>query len=447
MEELDPILDDLRGEGFELPRTAAAYLDDWVKAGFLVRRSPHGTREELYELSTDCLTAIDFVRNLAAPRRSVSKSRLATVTEAVAALAMATDPDDATVLRQLEEEKAKLERHIERVRERGVDVISNPEALERAEEILALVADVPADFARVRSEVEHIDQSLRERILSEDQAAAEVLANVFRGVDLIQDSEAGKAFSGFYELLFDREQSARFDAYLQRILSRDFVEELTEAQRDRLQWLVRDLESDSDEVHASMLGLSRSLRRFVQSREAEAEQALSRALTETRRLAVEVGRTVNPSRSIGMEIELTSHPVTSVGSWRLHDPEEYRIETEMAACDAEVVDLAALVARVRASEIDYEELKHNVNDTLEVLAEPSVGEVLELHQATQGLASVVGLLKLALLYGCRGEGTEDLRWKSAGGTARRARVDVYRFTGPFVVSGSRISERISARKD
>ena len=109
---------------------------------------------------------------------------------------------------------------------------------------------------------EELDQNLREQILVDELSAAEVLDNVFRGVDVIQDSDEGKSFNGFYELLFDREQSTRLESTLESILSRPFVEDLSTDQRAELRWLLRNLEEHSDEVHNSMTSLARSLRRF-----------------------------------------------------------------------------------------------------------------------------------------------------------------------------------------
>ena len=145
VEELNPLLVELREEGFDLPRNAVGYISDWVKAGFLIRRSPQGMQEEFYELSTDAITALDYISVLLKPRKSATRSRLSTVAERLTSLAIDTDPDESHVLARLEEEKKQIERRIALVQERGVDVISEDEALEQVENILSLVADIPSD--------------------------------------------------------------------------------------------------------------------------------------------------------------------------------------------------------------------------------------------------------------------------------------------------------------
>ncbi len=429
----DPLLTEIREQtGLELPRSATAYVNDWVKAGFLVRRSPQGSREEFYELSTDALGALEYVRQMSSPQRSVTRSRLSTLTSRLADLAVETDPDEAMVLRRLEEEKSRLEARINRVREQGAEAITDAEAMERTREVLSLVADLPTDFARVRTEIEKLDRALRESILEERVSAGEVLDNVFRGVDLISDSEAGKAFNGFYELLVDREQSTRLDATLEAILSRGFIDALSVDERTQLRGLVQTLEFSSDDVHDSMTGLSRSLRRFVQSREAESQQALASAINYAQQIALKAGQTVtDPGRSVGVELELTTRQPRSVSTWGLHDPADYRITGDMAVHEPAEIDLAAMRERIRESEIDWAELHESVNYALSRQAVPSISEVLGHRPATQGLASVVGLIKLAHRFGRRSEGTEYLHWSTTDGRHLRARYTCHRFHDPL----------------
>lgn len=437
LEMLEPLLDDLRLEGFELLQAAPGYLNDWVKAGYLVRRSPHGTRDEIYELSTAAITALTYLDQIRNPRRSVTRSRLSTITERISQLAIDSDPDEAVVIERLEREAAAITERIGRIRERGVDIISDTEAVERVADILDLVADVPGDFARVRSDIEALDRDLRERILLDDLSAGDVLDNVFRGVDLISDSESGRAFNGFYQLLFDRQRSSLFDAALDTILDRSFMSQLSLEQRSELRWLVKNLENSSDDVHQSMTGLSRSLRRFVQSREAESQQALARSINEAQQLALQVGKLLNPSRSIGVDMELTSRSPASVSTWHLHNPADYRITEELRTSPPVEIDLVELERRFRASEIDLDELRRNVNATLEVVVRPSIGDVLHHRPATQGLASVVGLLKLALQDGKRADGTEVVVWPADPGRLQ-ARLARHIFTRPFDVSPPRV---------
>nr|BFF17950.1 hypothetical protein GCM10025730_14710 [Promicromonospora thailandica] len=81
----------------------------------------------------------------------------------------------------------------------------------------------------------------------------------------------------------------------------------------------------------------------------------------------------------------------------------------------------------RDSEIDVDELRGHVNDVVDGAGRATVASVLAAHPATQGAASVVGLLTLAEEHGTTTGGTEDVSWRSSRGVARRAVLPQHQF--------------------
>ena len=428
IDELDPLLGEMREAGFELPRSTAEYVNEWVRAGYLNRHSPRGSVDEFYQLSAAAHRAMNYLSQVREPSRFATRSRLSTVIEQLENLASDTDGDEARVLAGIDDQIEALERRKEIIRERGVDVISEEQARERAENILQLAAEIPGDFARVLAETEQLDQELREQILLKEISARDVLENIFRGVDLIQNSEAGRSFRGFYELLFDRETSALLQTTMDVILERPFVAGLTPDQRSQLRWLIRNLEDQSGDVYIAINGLSRSLRRFVQSRDAESQQALATAIAGAQAKARKLSRSLDWELPVDVDIELTSREFSSVGVWVLDDPTDYRIEGGMEVAPQRETDLLELFQRVRESEIDWGDLEASLKLVLLDYPRASIAEIFELRPPTQGLASVVGMLKLALQYAERGEGTEEVMWTTSYGNRKVARLPRYEFT-------------------
>lgn len=427
---VDPLLVDIReSTGLELPKSAVAYMGDWVKAGYLVRRSPQGETEEFYELSSDAHVALDYIAEVVEPQRVVTGSRLGTVYTGLSDLAADTDPDEQAAITRLEAQRDQLQERIDTIRERGISVVDDDRAVEKAREVLSLARVLPTDFARMRTDVEKVDSSLRESIVESTLNAGEVLDNVFRGVDLIQESEAGRAFRGFYEVFLNNERSARIDAVIDSIMERPFTQKLSVEERDELRSLMRILDESSGQVHDSMTGLSRSLRRFVQSREAESQQALITSINEAGRIAMRVGKAgIASNTKIGVELELTTRQPQSIASWNLYDPSDYRIESDLVEAEAGTIDLEALQRRIRETEIDWQDLSGNINALVTRRGQATIADVLTEFPATQGLASVVGLIKLGARHGQRADGSELLRWTSATGKKRQARVNRCVFT-------------------
>ena len=212
-------------------------------------------------------------------------------------------------------------------------------------------------------------------------------------------------------------------------MERPFTQKLSVEERDELRSLMRILDESSGQVHDSMTGLSRSLRRFVQSREAESQQALITSINEAGRIAMRVGKEgIASNTKIGVELELTTRQPQSIASWNLYDPSDYRIESDLVEAEAGTIDLVALQRRIRETEIDWQELSGNINALVTRRGQATIADVLTEFPATQGLASVVGLIKLGARHGQRADGSELVRWTSATGKKRQARVNRCVFT-------------------
>lgn len=422
-ESVEADLTELRDTGqFDLPQTAVQYVRAWLSAGFLIRRTG-AAREELYALSEGALAAIRFVQELAAPRTTVTESRLSTIVDRVHRLAVDTDPDTTRRVAALREERAKIDAQIERLEAGYVDTIPADRAAEQAADALALAAELPEDFARLRTQLEDINRRLRAQLIEDPESRGTVLDDIFAGVDVLAQSEAGKSFSAFYSLVLDPERTAALEDDVDQLLARPFARSLRPDQRYSLRRLLPAMQDSSSEIHQVMTSLSRSLRRFVQSEElAEDRQVndlIRSALTEANAV---FGSGVQPYKRMRTSLNLTSVPITTLTGMALRNPADSASAEEVLTVEAPKADLAALQQQVREAEIDREELVASVNAVLGEHGASTIGEVLRHYPATQGAASVVGLLVLAEEQATRTEAgrTETVTWGPVNVTATDA---------------------------
>lgn len=427
-ERMDEDLVVLREHGFDLPRTARAYCAEWVSDGILVRRSVEGSRDETYELSEGAFVAIRFVAQLLEPRVAVTESRLTTILDRVHGLAVATDPDTGRRLAALHAQREQLDAEIAAVAAGHDDVLPGERAVEQARDILALAEELPADFARVRAEMERINRELRARLVEDVDSRGTVLDDVFRGVDHLAESDAGRSFHGFFSLILDAERVAAFEDDVVGLLEREFARALTPAQARWLRRLLPGLQDASGEIHDVMTAFSRSLRRFVQSNELAEHREVQRLLQAAQRAALALAGTVQPFARTGVELALSSVTVDSVTALSPYNPAERRTAADVASGPEVDVDWDALVRSARESEIDVRELRENVNHALARRGALTIAELLDEHPATQGVASVVGLLVLADAHATTLEGSETVAWTAPSGAARRGHVPRRLFT-------------------
>ena len=75
LEQVSDDLDELRDDGFTLPRNAQEYVGDWIANGYLVRRGSTAAREETVELARDAAEALRFVAAIDQPTSAVTSSQ------------------------------------------------------------------------------------------------------------------------------------------------------------------------------------------------------------------------------------------------------------------------------------------------------------------------------------------------------------------------------------
>jgi len=419
-------LDLLRDAGFDLPRSATEYLTEWVRQGILVRRAGEA-RDETVELSPAAQVAVRFAAGLASQRSAVTSSRLANVSDLLARLARETDPEQSTRLAALREQRDELDAEIAAVEEGRFTPLAQDAAREQLDEILRLASEIPGDFAKVSDDLERLNHGLRERIINQQGTRGDVLDEVFAGVDLIEESDAGRSFRAFHDLVLDAERATAFDAAVAGVLARPFTSSVAPSELAFLRRLLTTLQQESSQVRLVMTGFSRSLRRFVESRAYHEHRRLADALAAASSAALEAARAVRPYEATGYTLDASSIPLSSIGGWSLHNPADVRSAEPVVTRPSGELDLDALRRQVRESEIDFAELRRAVVEAVDRLGPVTVGQVLAAHPATQGLASVVGLLLLADTAGTRVPGEEELSWTTAAGTARTVRAGRYLF--------------------
>jgi len=398
-----------------------------VRAGFLLRRADTESREETLEPSEATFAALAFVAGLAGTTSSVTESRLTTLAGQLQDLARDSDPRSETRLAALRAERDALDREIEAVASGRFSVLDGTRAVERSREILALAGEIPGDFARVRTELDALNRELRARILDDDGDRGDTLGEVFRGVDLIGNSDAGRSFTGFYDMIIDPERSSRIDEWIETVLQRPFAQLLGSEQRRRFRALFTEMEVAGSEVHATMTSLSRSLRHFVQSRHYEEHRRLQRLLRSAQQQATRAAPLRKPYDVLDVELVRIGMSIDSVAALHLHNPADDLVAEPVATNRVGEVDLEDLRRIVRESEIDMDELVDDVAATLHERGTATIGDVLQDHPATQGLASAVGLLVLATEHGHPVDGSEDIEWTAPHGGRRVATIRRHRF--------------------
>ena len=421
-ERLARDIESLRDAGEDLPQTARAYVAEWLSEGWLTRRFPAGAAEEEYELSAETLTALRFLAGLLKPRTTATESRLSVVIQQLSRLADETNANPSQRLAALHAERERIDRVIAEVQSGAVKTLPSDRAMERAREIIALAQELASDFRSVRDEFERLNRGLRQSLMENEGSRGEVLEQLFAGVDLIGESDAGRTFHAFWRLLTDPEQAATLRESLDDVTSRPFARQLESQERKFLLGLTGALLDEGRGVHDVLQHFARSLKSFVQSREFLEHRRLHGLLKEATQAALDAKRIVRSNAPVGFELMQSSSRIRSVAQWALYDPAQRVGDSSMQVAEPSELDLEVVSDLVRQSEIDFRTLRQHVRCVLDRQSQATIAQVLDQFPAEQGLGSVVGYVALGAKHGEVAKGSEVVAWQGDDAMQRRARV-------------------------
>ncbi len=253
--EVGDALDQLRsaGVGDDLPTgTARDLCRQWADAGWLVRQVLDDD-VEVYRLSAHAVGALEVAGRAGGARARVSQSRVRTLLDAVERLAQDADPDAMVRVARLDSQITALQAELERVQRTGVvDQVDDEDLLEQAENVVHLMRELPADFARVAESIKAMQRDVVTALRQDERPTGDVLREYLqRGEHVMESTVEGRAFAGALRLIGDPQRLDDLAAHLDVVLRHRFARRLDAQQRGDLRDVVRRIEAGLEQVFAA----------------------------------------------------------------------------------------------------------------------------------------------------------------------------------------------------
>jgi outer membrane murein-binding lipoprotein Lpp len=250
--EVGTALEELRAAGYEegLPTANARDLcRQWADAGWLVRQVLDDD-VEVYRLSAHAVGALEVAGRAGGARARVSRSRVRTLLDAVERLAQDADPDVLVRMARLDAEIARLRAELVEIQRTGtVEEVDEEQLLEEAENVLHLVRELPADFARVAESIKAMQRDVVTALRQDERPTGEVLREYLeRGEHVMESTAEGRAFAGALRLIGDAQHLDELSGRLDVVLRHPFTRHLLPQQRGELRDVVRRIEQGLDQV-------------------------------------------------------------------------------------------------------------------------------------------------------------------------------------------------------
>lgn len=392
--ELESALDDeLYGLNQRLgeerfPRQASDYLDEWAapERGWLRKFYAAGSDEPRYSLTPAVEKAILWVGDLRQRDFIGTESRLNIIFELLREMVFGASDDPQLQLAELRRRRLELDGEILR-RERGDAVTLASSALrDRYQQFTRTARELLADFRELEENFRRLDRSLRERIAGWSGSKGGLLEEMVASRESLSDSDQGRSFQAFYDLLLSHQRQAELTDLLERLHEvPDFSGEDERMARVHFDWI-----DASERTQATVRLLSEQLRRFLDDR----------AWLENRRVfdllrgieAKSLRLRGLPLRDLAMDLDDTAVTVNLPLERPLHRPVAgVAVDSSQAAAGSDDFDSSALVEQLY---VDRDELVRQVRSALGPRQQVTLREVVDSNPLRHGLAELVAYLSL-----------------------------------------------------
>lgn len=371
------------------PKAPKAYLDDWTHADrqWLRKFYPEDGDQPHLELAPATERALRWVESLQQRRDFIgTASRLTSIFNLLRELVHGTEEDPRTQLSRLERERIELDRRIERVRAGQIEVLDDVEIRERYQQLADASRQLLGDFRGVKQNFRELDRRLRERIAKWDGGKGDLVAEFVGDRDAIADSDQGRSFRAFYDLLMSPGRQEELTELLQRVQQLAAVGEPDpRMRRIHHEWL-----DAAEDTQATVRSLSAQLRRFLDDQAWAENRRVVELLKKIEQHALDLRE--HHETAPGMEVDALAPEVVlpferPMYRLRIKAP----IDSDSVEPDGEDADTSALFARSR---VDRRLLAANVAAMLRTEQQVSLSAVVERYGLDLGVAELVAYLSL-----------------------------------------------------
>ncbi|MGB3699194.1 MAG: DUF3375 domain-containing protein [Gordonia sp. (in: high G+C Gram-positive bacteria)] len=243
------------------PRTPKAYLDEWAApdAGWLRKYYVAESDEPHYDATPAVERAVAWVRSLRDRDFVATESRLQTVFDLLRQIVYGTSTDPEVRLAELRRRRAEIDAEIDAAERGDFHVLDSTSRRDRYQQFSDLARALLADFREVEANFRTLDRQMRQRIATWRGTKGELLDEVVGSRNVISDSDQGRSFQAFYDLLLSADRLDELDQLVRHAQS------LADAAESdvRLTNIHHDWLDAGTRAQSTVRRLSEQLRRFL----------------------------------------------------------------------------------------------------------------------------------------------------------------------------------------
>jgi len=372
------------------PKSAKDYLEDFSNENYGYLRKYYDSDDEtLYELTPHTQKVLEFIESLEHREFVGSRSKFNIIFELLEELEFETGLDDAQRIERLEEQKRDIDRQIESIHSKSDMRFDNSRIKEHYMQIDEIVRKLKYDFTQIEYNFRDLNRAAMESIVRQDNSKGEVLCSIFDVDDTIRQSDQGKSFFAFWQILTESKQSDRLSELLENLYKIDTINEFD---RDKkLGNLKYTLLQSAQKISKVSSKLIEQLRRFLDDRVWAENRRILELSKDIQKRAIDIKHNMPPDRA---KIEIEGDRVKIEGLFEKHlykikKPTEFVHEIEQSDIE---IDMDTFYKQFY---VDEEILNRNISQILLLQPRCSMEDIASRYQITKGVSELVGYISIA----------------------------------------------------
>lgn len=372
------------------PESAQTYLDDWANAEFLRKYYPPDNDDPYFELTPSTEKVLEWIRDLEKREFVGTESRLIKIIEILREIAYMNSDDPTKRLEELERQKKEIENEIEKIESGVIKRLTETQIRERYFEIYDTTHKLLSDFKQIEYNFRQLDRDIREKQIIDNPNKSKLLHDIFSTKDMLQNTDQGRSFRAFWELLMSQSQQDELDKLI--ALTLDLQEIKGIKNDDTLEEMKTYLIDAGDRVNKTNHALVEQLRKYIDERVYLENKKIIEIIKDIKSSAVQLKNNF-PEHKDFIVVEdrpriemIMERPMWNVSS----NPELHKLDMEHGSSD--LINKTILYNQFN---IDSEELKERIEDLLKTDSQITLKSVIERYPVERGLAEMLIYMDLA----------------------------------------------------
>jgi hypothetical protein len=416
------------------PKPATAYLDDWAsdERGWLRKYYPSGQDEPHYDLTSSTELAIEWLLGLGQRHFIGTESRLMTVFDLLHQIVDGSELNPRARVAELQRRKAEIDAEIAQIAQGRLDIMDSTQVRERFLQMAGTARALLSDFRAVDQNFRTLDRAVRAQIATWDGSKGALLQEIFGKRDLIADTDEGKSFRAFWDLLMSPSRQDELSSLLETVLALEPVRGLEPD--GRLQRIHYDWLEAGEVTQRTVARLSEQLRRYLDDQAWLENRRIMQLMRGIEQKALSLRGEID-ERAPFMVLEAAAPTLGLAMDRILYAPPFKPVIRQQIIDEAgEPIPTDALFEQIH---VDQARLLSNIRRALQTRTQISLAALTAEYPLQQGLAELATYLKLAtqdLHSAIDDQQSERIDWFDERGQHRQASLPLIIYTTPATMS-------------